>query len=163
MLLIQFLKFIVIFIQIYSLFVISWYMPFSYNFFDSDISVSLNVFLLYIVLQSFTIERNKLIFIGFFIGLMTDLDLEGSSLGLNCFLFPLICFFLGFIKLNSNNWQLRFKIVYMFTIILFSNFIKSFFYEWTLIQNFLPIFINSLIILGVFLSYNYFLDKNFLK
>jgi len=157
------IKSALVFFQMYTLFVLCWYMPFAFDFFDSDISISIDAILVYVLFQSFSINRNRLIFIGFVLGIMMDLDLEGSSLGLNCFLMPIICYLFGFVKLNSNNWEFRFKLVYIFTIIFSFSILKSFFYQWDLIHNLLPMAINTFVIMSVFLSMNYFLYKKILK
>ena len=64
-------------------------------------------------IQSFIIDRFKLIFLGFFIGFLIDIDNEISLIGVNSFLMPISCYFLGFVRLNSSNWETHTKIIYI--------------------------------------------------
>ena len=94
-----------IFIQIYFIFIVSWYMPFSYTMKGSSLSLSIDLFLLYILIQSLLLTRPLLILLGLFLGFLIDIDLESNLIGINSFLIPILCYFLGFLKLNSNNWN----------------------------------------------------------
>ena len=101
-----------IFFQIYLIFIVTWYMPFSFKLFNSSYSINLDFFYLYLLIQSFFLQRYQLIFLGFFIGFLIDIDIETSHLGLNSFFIPITCYFLALIRLNANNWTFYFKIIY---------------------------------------------------
>tara|TARA_A100001037_G_scaffold172305_1_gene154760 strand:- start:196 stop:480 length:285 start_codon:yes stop_codon:yes gene_type:complete len=88
-----------------------------------------------------------------------DIDGEGSFIGINSFLIPAMCYFLGFLKLNSNNWDLYAKIVYLVVVCVLSYTAKVLFYQWDLLANIIPIVINSIIIIMAFLSINVFYYK----
>ena len=154
-----FSKSIYIVFKIYILFIMTWYMPFSYIVQSSNISLSLDLFFLYLIIQSILLSRVKLIFIGFLIGFFMDIDGEGSFIGINSFLIPAMCYFLGFLKLNSNNWDLYTKIVYLVVVCVLSYTAKVLFYQWDLLANIIPIVINSIIIIMAFLSINVFYYK----
>ena len=153
---IKFLKLIFSLVKIYMLFIAMWYMPFSYHFKGSDISIALDLFFLYLLVQSFMINRFQLIFLGFLIGFLMDLDSEVSLIGVNSFLMPISCYFLGFVKLNSSNWEKYTKITYIIFVLVVSYAIKGFFYQWSIIPNIIPIIINSTFVMLALLSINQF-------
>ena len=156
---IKILKLFYLFLKIYMLFIAIWYMPFSYLLKGSDIYIALDLFFLYILIQSFMINRVQLIFLGFLIGFLMDIDNEGSLIGVNSFLMPISCYFLGFVRLNSSNWETYIKVIYITIVLIISYSIKGFFYQWSIILNIVPITINSVLISSVFLSINQFYYK----
>ena len=156
---IKILKPIYMLLMIYMLFIAMWYMPFSYSLKASNINIALDLFFLYLLVQSFIIDRFKLIFLGFFIGFLIDIDNEISLIGVNSFLMPISCYFLGFVRLNSSNWEIHTKIIYIIFVLAISYSIKGFFYQWAIIPNIIPIILNSILIVFTFLSINRFYYK----
>jgi len=136
-----------------------WYMPFSYSFKGSNIHIALDLFFLYLLVQSFILDRFKLILLGFLIGFLMDIDNEISLIGVNSFLIPISCYFLGFVRLNSSNWEMPTKIIYIIFVLVISYSIKGFFYQWAIIPNIVSIIINSMLIILAFLSINQFYYK----
>ena len=61
--------------QVYAVFVLTWYNPFSFSIIDSSIKINLDFILIYFVFQSFFFSRVGLVFLGCFIGYLLDLDL----------------------------------------------------------------------------------------
>ena len=151
-----FLKPISMVFKIYILFIMTWYMPFSYTVKNSNMSLALDLFFLYLLIQSLLLSRTKLIFIGLLIGFFMDIDGEASFIGINSFLRPIMCYFLGFLKLNSNNWDIYTKIIYLVTIFTLVYSAKVLFYQWYILPNLLPVIVNPIIILAAFLSINIF-------
>ena len=68
-----FLKQISMVFKIYILFIMTWYMPFSYTVKNSNMSLALDLFFLYLLIQSLLLSRTKLIFIGLLIGFFMDI------------------------------------------------------------------------------------------
>ena len=154
------LNFLYLSIIIFALFIVSWYMPFSYKIYDSSIFIKLDVFLLFLLIQAFIVARFKLIIIGFLIGFLIDIDIESNLVGINSFLMPIVSYFLGFLKLNSSNWDLKIKIIYSMIIIFMLSIFKFLFYGWFIsFFDIVSIIINSGLILIVFLSINRFYYK----
>ena len=153
---------IFVFFQVYFIFIISWYMPFSYTLKGASLSLSVDLFLLYILIQSLVLRRFILILLGLFIGFLIDIDLESNLIGINSFLMPILCYFLGFLKLNSNNWKLNIKIIYLVSNLIIFHFSKFLFYQWTLnFPSLISVIINSLLILIALLSINkYFIRED---
>ena len=154
-----FLKPISMVFKIYILFIMTWYMPFSYTVKNSNMSLALDLFFLYLLIQSLLLSRTKLIFIGLLIGFFMDIDGEASFIGINSFLIPIMCYFLGFLKLNSNNWDIYTKIIYLVTIFTLVYSAKVLFYQWYILPNLIPVIVNPIIILAAFLSINIFYYK----
>ena len=145
---------------VYLLFIISWYMPFSYKIYGSSISVKLDLFLVFLLVQSFIIERFKLIILGFLIGFLIDMDLESNLIGINSFLIPIVCYFLGFLKFNSNNWDISIKAGYSTIIMIIYSILKFFFYGWGIsFFDIVSIIINSFLVLVVLFSINRYYYK----
>ena len=88
-----------------------------------------------------------------------DIDNEISFIGVNSFLLPISCYFLGFVRLNSSNWEMYTKIMYISFVLIISYAIKSFFYQWAITPNLVPIIVNSALIIFSFLSINQFYYK----
>ena len=153
------LKSVYLLLKIYMIFIAMWYMPFSYLLKGSDIYMALDLFFLYLLIQSFIITRVQLIFLGFLIGFLMDIDNEISFIGVNSFLLPISCYFLGFVRLNSSNWEMYTKIMYISFVLIMSYTIKSFFYQWAITPNLIPIIVNSALIIFSFLSINQFYYK----
>ena len=138
---------------IFFLFIISWYMPFSYKIYDSSIFLKLDLFLVFLFIQSFIIKRFKLILLGFLIGFLNDMDLESNLVGINSFLIPILCYFLSFLKFNSSNWDINIKLAYSSIIIIVYSLSKFFFYGWSIgFFDIISIIINSIIVLVVVFS-----------
>ena len=154
------LNFLYMTISIFALFIISWYMPFSYKIYNSSIFIKLDIFLLFLLIQAFVVLRFKLILIGFLMGFFIDMDMESNLIGVNSFLMPIVCYFLGFLKLNSSNWDLKIKIIYSMIILFMLSIIKFLFYGWTIsFVDIISIMINSGLILIAFLSIDRFYYK----
>ena len=117
---IKILKSIYILMTIYVLFIAMWYMPFSYSIKNSNVNISLDLFFFYLLVQSFIIDRFKLIVLGFLIGFFIDIDNEISLIGVNSFLMPISCYFLGFVRLNSSNWETHKKLIYIIFVLIIS-------------------------------------------
>ena len=94
------------------------------------------------------------------LGFLIDIDLEQKLLGFNSFFIPLFCYFLGFIKIHSNNWTFKIKIAYLFVIyfVMFLNKIIFYSYQFNF-HDFISISINSIMIILVLLS----IDKLYYK
>ena len=91
---------------------------------------------------------------------LIDIDLDPNLIGINSFLTPIICYFLGFLKLNLNNWELRIKIIYLIIILIIYSSTKFLFYGWTItFFDVISIIINSLLVLFVLLSINRYYYK----
>jgi len=145
---------------IFILFIASWYMPFTYKIYNSSVFIKLDVFLLFLLVQSFVISRFRLIITGIMIGFLIDIDIESNLLGINSFLIPLLCYFLGFLKFNLNNWDLNIKVTYSILIMAAYSIVKFLFYGWHI--NFPDIFsiiLNSILVTIVLLSINKFYYK----
>ena len=128
-------------------------MPFSYKIGESSIFVKLDLFLLFLLIQSLLIKRFQLLVVGFFLGFFIDLDLESNLIGINSFLIPIMCYFLGFLKFNSNNWEFRIKIIYLLFVLIVYSSIKFLFYGWGInFFDIISIIINSVLVALVFLS-----------
>ena len=154
------LNFLYLPITVFALFIISWYMPFSYKIYNSSVFIKLDIFLLFLLVSAFITSRFYLILIGFLIGFLIDMDIESNLIGINSFLIPIVCYYLGFLKLNSSNWDLRIKTVYSMIILILCSIFKFFFYGWSMtFFDILSIIINSGLILIVFLSINRFYYK----
>tara|TARA_B100000401_G_C52724936_1_gene680561 strand:- start:386 stop:874 length:489 start_codon:yes stop_codon:yes gene_type:complete len=156
---IKILKSIYILMTIYVLFIAMWYMPFSYSIKNSNVNISLDLFFFYLLVQSFIIDRFKLIVLGFLIGFFIDIDNEISLIGVNSFLMPISCYFLGFVRLNSSNWETHKKLIYIIFVLIISYSIKGFFYQWAIVPNIVPFIVNSMLIILAFLSVNQFYYK----
>ena len=142
-----------LFASVILLFIVSWYMPFNYKIYDSSIFVKLDLFMLFLLFQSFIDTRFKLILIGFLIGFLNDVDLESNFLGINSFLNPILCYFLGFLRLNSSNWDLNFKAIYCMALMITYAVIKFSLYDWGM--NFfdvISIVFNAVLVLFTILS-----------
>ena len=136
-----------IYAQIYLIFIISWYMPFYYKKYRGEVITTA------ITIQSMTMKSYQLIILGLFIGFLIDIDLEQNLIGLNSFFFPLFCYFLGFIKIHSDNWTFKIKVSYLFCIYFLVFFNKFIFYGYQFnFYDFISIGLNSSIIILVFLS-----------
>ena len=146
--------------QIYLIFIISWYMPFYFKFPNSSLLINLDLLVLFLTIQSFFIKRYQLIILGLFLGFLIDIDLEQKLLGFNSFFIPFFCYFLGFIKIHSNNWTFKIKIAYLFVIyfVMFLNKIIFYSYQFNF-HDFISISINSIMIILVLLS----IDKLYYK
>ena len=149
-----------LFFQVCMLFIITWYMPFSYMLPNSSVSIVLDLFYLYLIIQSLIRKRIEIVCLGFLIGFFFDLDNESTFMGLNSFLVPIICYCFSFLRLNSSNWNFYVKIMYILVILIISYSIKSIFYQWSLIPHVIPIILNSLLVLITFLSINKYYYKN---
>ncbi len=133
--------------QVYAIFVLTWYNPFSFSIIDASIKINLDFILIYFVFQSFFFSRVGLVFLGCFIGYLLDLDLETSLVGLNCFFLSIAGYFLGLIKINSGNWTNAIKNVYIWIICLIFFINKYAFYNYSLsFLDFISILINSSLI-----------------
>ena len=88
-----------------------------------------------------------------------DLDNEVSLIGVNSFLMPISCYFLGFVRLNSSNWETYTKLIYIIFVLIISYSIKGFFYQWAIVPNIVPFIVNSMLIILAFLSVNQFYYK----
>ena len=140
---------------LYILFIVSWYMPFNYKIYNSSIFIKLDVFLLFLLIHSFIFSRFKLVIVGFLLGFLIDIDIESNLIGINSFLIPIACYFLGFLKFNLNNWDLNIKVMYSMFIIIIYSIIKFFFYGWDIgVFDIVSIIINSILIIAIFLSVN---------
>ena len=151
-----------IFFQVYFLFVLTWYNPFSFTILGSPVLISLDILMLYFVVQSFYLSRPKLIFLGCFLGFLIDLDLESSLIGINCFFMSIAAYFLSLVKINSSNWTdfIKYSFIFLICIILHIN--KYLFYNYELSFSNLGVgLINCLIILGTLIVLNkvYFKGK----
>ena len=149
-----------LFFQVCMLFIISWYMPFSYMLPNSSISIMLDLFYLYLIIQSLIRNQIEMVCLGFLMGFLFDLDNELTFIGLNSLLMPISCYCLSFLRLNSSNWNFYVKIIYILAILIISYSIKSIFYQWSLIPHVVPIIINSLLVIVTFLSINKYYYKN---
>ena len=146
---------------IYILFIISWYMPFSYKLANSSIFLKLDFFLIYIIIQALIWNRFDIILFGFIIGFLMDLDMESNLIGLNSFFIPIVSYFLGFLKLNSSNWNIKFKFIYLSIIVFIYFCFKFIFYQWHLnFLDFISIIMNSILVIGCFISINKYFYKN---
>ena len=58
--------------QVFMLFIISWYMPFSYTVPNSSISIMLDLFYLYLIIQSLIRKRIEMVYLGFLMGFLFD-------------------------------------------------------------------------------------------
>ncbi len=148
-----------IFFQVYFLFVITWYNPFSFTFLGSSVLISLDILMLYFVVQSFYISRPKLILLGCFLGFLIDLDLESSLIGVNCFFMSIAAYFLSLVKINSSNWTGLIKYSYTFMICLILYINKYLFYSYKIsFADFGVALINCSIILGtLIIIHNFYL------
>ena len=144
-----------IYAQIYLIFIFSWYLPFYYKISNSSVLINLDLIILFLTIQSINMKRYQLIILGLFIGFLIDIDLEQNLIGLNSFFFPLFCYFLGFIKIHSDNWTFKIKVWYLFCIYFLMFFNKFIFYGYQFnFYDFISIGLNSSIIILVFLSIN---------
>ena len=138
---------------IFILFIASWYMPFTYKIYNSSVFIKLDVFLLFLLVQSFIVSRFRLIITGIMTGFLIDIDIESNLLGINSFLIPLLCYFLGFLKFNLNNWDLRIKAIYSIIVMIFYSILKVLFYGWAIgFFDIISIIINAILVFIVFLS-----------
>ena len=74
--------------QVCMLFIISWYMPFVYMLPNSSISIMLDLFYLYLIIQSLFRNQSEMVCLGFLMGFLFDLDNELTFIGLNSLLMP---------------------------------------------------------------------------
>ena len=147
--------------QVYVIFIMTWYMPFEFRLFNSSCSIGLDFIYLYLVIQSFFLQRYQLIFLGLFIGFLIDFDIETSRLGLNAFFMPITCYFLALVKLNKNNWTFHFKVTYLIFVLYLSFLNKYFYYEYYYLGFFdlIAIGINSVLIIISILCISKYLFK----
>ena len=130
-------------------------MPFNYKIYNSSVFIKLDVFLLFLLIHSFIFSRFKLVIVGFLLGFLIDIDIESNLIGINSFLIPIACYFLGFLKFNLNNWDLNIKAMYAMVVINIYSILKIFFYGWHLsFFDIVSIVINSILIIAIFLSVN---------
>ena len=135
-------------------------MPFYFKLENSSLLINLDLILLYLTIQSIFIERHKLILLGFLIGFLIDIDIEQKLIGLNSFIIPIGCYFLGFIRIHKNNWNFNIKIFYLLSIYCIMFFNKFLFYGYGFnFYDFLSIIINSSFIIIILLSINRFYYK----
>ena len=155
-----FINMLKFFFQLYFLFVISWYNPFSFSFLESSLLISVDFLMLYFVMQSFYLNRSELILLGCLLGLFIDLDLESSLVGVNCFFMSIAAYFLGLVKINSSNWTnfIKYSFTFLICLILYIN--KYLFYNYHFgFSDFAVAIINCSIILGTLIAVNNFYFK----
>ena len=63
-------------VQIYLIFIISWYVPFYFKFSNSSLLISLDLLIVFLTIQSLIIKRYQLVFLGLLLGFLIDIDLE---------------------------------------------------------------------------------------
>ena len=146
--------------QVYILFVLTWYNPFSFLIFNSSVRISLDLLMLYFLIQSHFLSRSGLVFLGCFLGYLLDLDLENSLVGINCFFMSIAGYFLGLVKINSSNWGDVIKYGYIYLICLIVSINKYLFYNYQIsFSDFISVIINSLIIMITLMIVNRFYYK----
>ncbi len=146
--------------QVYFLFILTWYNPFSFFLLGSSIAINLDFLMLYFIFQSYFMSRSQLIFLGCFLGFLIDLDLETSLIGVNSFFMSIAAYFLSLVKINSSNWKnlIKYTFIYLICVTVYIN--KYIFYNYQIgFFDLISCLINSLIILITLLMVNYFYSK----
>ena len=146
--------------QVYILFVLTWYNPFSFSIFNSSVTINLDLLMLYLVIQSFFLSSTWIIFLGCFLGYLLDLDLETSLVGANCFFLSIAGYLLSLLKINANNWAdiIKYLYVWLICFIIFIN--KYLFYSYQIsFFDFISLAINSSIIVITLAIINRFYYK----
>ena len=146
--------------QVYCVFILTWYNPFSFSFLDSTVRISLDFLMLYFIVQSFFLSGVGTIILGCFLGYLIDLDLETSLVGVNCFFLSVGGYLLGLVKINSSNWTDTVKYLYVWFICLILFINKYLFYNYQFnFSDFISIAINSLIVTVTLIVVNRFYYK----
>ena len=128
---------------------------------NSNLSINLDVLLIYLTYLSFNFKLYKVIIFAFFIGLFQDLIVNIQMIGFFSLIKSLSVFFIGSIKKYNILWTNNIKLMFIFLIYC----IHFFLYYYLIVDNnylliFLLSVIQSFVCLFLFYVFNFFFSRS---
>ena len=88
--------------------------------------ITIDFLLIYLLYLCFYYPIYLIIIFSFFFGLFQDMIIQSSTLGLLSFLNILFVYFVGFLKDSNKIWTIKFKYIFLFSIIFLHKFLYHF-------------------------------------
>ena len=93
---------------------------------EQNLLITIDFLLIYILYLCFYYPIYLIIIFSFFVGLFQDMIIQSLTLGLISFLNVLFVYSVGFLKDSNKIWTIKFKYIFLFSIIFLHKFLYHF-------------------------------------